>query len=160
MLRPATTYELSTNCVEDAFPEIHIPESGPASFGGRVERVVGQHYMGSSLMTSSSVKRDDQRRCVFDETAPGDLAVPERVDVCPLLLDRATRRLDEASLVTQDDDRIALRDELAWLETLELERFPEHREELRDALVPVASTGPRDHGGAGQAPLYVVGQKV
>ena len=111
-------------------------------------------------MTSTSVKRDNQRRWVFDETALGDLAVPERVDVCPLLLKHTAHRLDEASLVTQDDNRVALRDELTRLELLEFERFPEHGEELCDALVPVAGTGPRDHGGAGQAPFYVVCQKA
>jgi len=38
-----------------------------------------------------------------------------------------------------------LRDELARLELLEIEGFPEHGEELRDSLVPVASAGKRDH---------------
>jgi hypothetical protein len=64
-------------------------------------------------MTSGSVKRGNLRRCVFDKAALGDLAVPERVDVCPLLFERAARRLDTGSLVTHYDDGVALRDELA-----------------------------------------------
>jgi hypothetical protein len=110
-------------------------------------------------MNSSSAKGDDLRCCVFDKTALGDLAVPECVDVCPLLLERTARRLDEASFVTQYYNRVALRNELTRLETLEFERFPDQGEELCDALVPVASTGPRDHGEAGQAPFYVFGQE-
>ena len=111
-------------------------------------------------MTSSSVKRDSLRRCVFDKTAPGDLAIPEREDVRPLLLERSARGLDEASLVTQYDDRVALRYELPRLETLEFERFPDQGGELHDAFVPVTGTGPRDHGGAGPAPFYVVGRQA
>jgi hypothetical protein len=38
-----------------------------------------------------------------------------------------------------------LGDELARLELLKFEGFPEHGEELRDSLVAVASSGKRDH---------------
>lgn len=46
--RPAAPYALRSdrlfaNFVEDAFPKNHIPEAGPASFGGLLERVVKQH---------------------------------------------------------------------------------------------------------------------
>lgn len=111
-------------------------------------------------MTSSGAECDNLRRRVLDKTALGDLAVPEFVDVRPLLLERTASRLDEASLVTQYDDRVALCDELTRLEMLELERFPDQGEKLCDALLTVTSAGPRDHGGAGQAPLHVVGQEA
>ena len=55
--------------------------------------------VGGFQTSSSSVKRDEQRRCIFDETALGDLALPERVDVRPLLLECTARRLDETSLL-------------------------------------------------------------
>jgi hypothetical protein len=51
-------------------------------------------------MNSSSAKRGELRCCDFDKMALGDLAVSKRVDVCPLLLKRTARQLDEASLVT------------------------------------------------------------
>ena len=51
-------------------------------------------------MNPSSAKRDELRCCDFDKMAFGDLAVSKRVDVCPLLLKRTARQLDEASLVT------------------------------------------------------------
>src|SRR5215210_8085302 len=100
------------------------------------------------------------RRCVFKGSELGNLAVPERVDVRPFLLERAPRRLDEVALEPQDDDRVALGDELARLELLELEGFPDQGEELRDSLAPVVSTGKRDHGGALKGPFDVVGQEV
>jgi hypothetical protein len=42
-------------------------------------------------MNLSGLKRDNLPRCVVDNTNPGDLAVPECVDMCPLLLKRAPR---------------------------------------------------------------------
>jgi hypothetical protein len=75
------------------------------------------------------------------------------------LLKPTARRLNEASLVTQDDNRVALRYILTRLELLEFERFSEQGEELCNALVPVVSTSPRDHGRALQSPFYIVGQK-
>jgi hypothetical protein len=67
------------------------------------------------------MKRGNECPCVFKRADPGDLAVPERVDVCPLLLDRAARRLAETTLDPQDDDGVALGDELARLELLKFE---------------------------------------
>ena len=90
------------------------------------------------------MKRGNVCTCVFKSAELGDLAVPERVDVCPLLLDRAARRLADTTLDTHDDDGVALGDELARLELLKFEGFPEHGEELRDSLVAVASSGKRD----------------
>jgi hypothetical protein len=54
----------------------------------------------------------------------GNLAVSELVDVRPLLLEGAARRLNETALEAQDDDRAALRDELAGLEPLEFKVPP------------------------------------
>jgi len=97
-------------------------------------------------MNSGGLQRGNVCPCVFKGPELGDLAVPERVDVRPLLLDRAARRPTETTLGTHDnDDGVALRDELARLELLKIEGYPEHGEELRDSLVPVASTGKRDH---------------
>src|SRR5215204_4948209 len=76
-------------------------------------------------MKSASAKCVNQCRCVFNKQARGDLAVPQRVDMRPLLLKRTPRRLDEASLVTHYHDGVALPDELARLELLELKRFVE-----------------------------------
>jgi hypothetical protein len=111
-------------------------------------------------MTSGSVKRGNLRRCVFDKATLGDLAVPERVDVCPLLFERAARRLDAGSLVTHYDDGVALRDELAGLKLLEFVCLPKQGEELLYSFAPVASAGPGEHGGALQGPFHIVGQKL
>ena len=62
------------------------------------------------------MKRGNVCRCVFKKPPLGDLAVPERVDVCPLLLDRVARRLADTTLKPHDDDGVALGDELARLE--------------------------------------------
>ena len=62
----------------------------------------------------------------------------------PLLLERAPRRFGETSLVTQDDDVVALRDELARLELLEFEGFPDQGEELSDSLVLMMNASKRD----------------
>src|SRR5215208_6777078 len=94
------------------------------------------------------MKRGNVCRCVFKKPPLGDLAVPERVDVCPLLLDRVARRLADTTLKTHDDDGVALGDELARLELLKFEVFIEQGEVLRDSLVSVASAGKRDHWGA------------
>ncbi len=51
----------------------------------------------------------------------------------PFLFESAARRLDETALVTQDGDRVALDDELARLELLKFDGFPD-QEELRDSL--------------------------
>jgi hypothetical protein len=90
----------------------------------------------------------------------GDLAVPERVDVRPLLLERAARRLDEIALKSQDDDRVALGDELARFELLKFEGLPDQGEELRDTLAPSASSGKGDHGGGPKNPFHVVGKEI
>ena len=91
------------------------------------------------------MKRLNVCRCVVKKPRLGDLAIPERVDVYPLLLDRVARRLAHTTLKTQDDDRVALGDELARLELLKFEVFIEQGEGLRDSLVSVASAGKRDH---------------
>ncbi len=83
-----------------AFPETPYPGSRTAGYLAADSNALLGRTIGSSRMTSSSTERDSLRRCVFDETAPGDLAVSEREDVRPLLLERIARRLDEASLVT------------------------------------------------------------
>src|SRR5215217_1261540 len=62
--------------------------------------------------------------CVLEGQKLGNLAVPERVHVRPFLLEGAPRRLYEAALEAQYDDRLALRDELAGLEHFKLEFFP------------------------------------
>ena len=84
-------------------------------------RCQAAHSQGSGR----SLKRDYLCRCVLNEKPLGDLAVPERVDVRPRLLECAARRLDEASLVPQRDYGDALRDELTGLELLELKRLAE-----------------------------------
>ena len=119
----------------------------------------GMHF---TRMTSSGggVECDNVRRRVFKCQERGNLAVPERVDVRPFLFERAARRLDETALEPQDDDRVALRDELAGLELLKLEVFTDQGEELRDALAPAASAGKRYRGRALEGPLYVVGEEV
>src|SRR5215218_8829762 len=89
----------------------------------------------------------------------GNLAVSELVDVRPLLLEGAPRKLNETALEAQDD-RATLRDELAGLELLELKVFPNQGEELRDPLAPAASAGKRHDGGALKGPLHVFGQEV
>ena len=61
-------------------------------------------------MSSAGVERDNVCRCVFKGPKLGDLAVPERVEVCPLLLERAARGLDEIALVTHDGQIIAMLD--------------------------------------------------
>ena len=76
------------------------------------------------------------RRRVLEGQELGNLAVPEPVDVRPLLLERAPRGPYETALEAQGDDRVALRDELAGLELLELEVFPDQGEELRDPSRP------------------------
>src|SRR5215210_1462213 len=68
------------------------------------------------VSSGGGVKCDNMSRRVFKSQERGNLAVPERVDVRPFLLERAARRLDETALEPQDDDRVALRDELAGLE--------------------------------------------
>jgi hypothetical protein len=52
------------------------------------------------LSSGGGVQRDNVCRCVLKTLVLSDLAVPERVNVCPLLLERAARRLDEIALVT------------------------------------------------------------
>src|SRR5215212_5891014 len=93
------------------------------------------------------MKRGNVCRCVFKKPPLGDLAVPERVEVCPLLLDRVARRLADTTLKPHDDDGVALGDELARLELLKFEVFIEQGEVLRDSLVSVASAGKRDTEG-------------
>src|SRR5919107_2748880 len=110
------------------------------------------------VSSGGGVECDNVRRRVFKCQERGNLAVPERVDVRPFLFEGAPRRLDETALEPQDDDRVALRDELAGLELLKLEVFPDQGEELRDALAPAASAGVRYRGRALKGPLYVVGE--
>jgi hypothetical protein len=52
------------------------------------------------LNSGGGVQRDNVSRCVFKTPVLSDLSVSERVDVCPLLLERAARRLYEIALVT------------------------------------------------------------
>src|SRR5918994_4580284 len=85
-------------------------------------------------MNSGGRQRGNVCPCVFKGAELGDLAVPERVDVRPLLLDRAARRPTETTLETHDDDGVALRNVLARLELLKIEGFPEHGE-LRGAAM-------------------------
>jgi hypothetical protein len=59
-------------------------------------------------------------RCILKCQELGNLAVPKLVDVRPLLLKCAARRLDETALEAQNDDHIALRDELTRLEPFKL----------------------------------------
>src|SRR3954471_22082091 len=73
-------------------------------------------YVSLKGAVSANAKRLYLCRCVFNKQARGDLAVAERVDMRPLLLKPAARWLDDAALVTQDDDGVALRDELKRLE--------------------------------------------
>src|SRR3954451_22971926 len=98
------------------------------------------------MSSGGGVERDNVRRRVFKSQERGNLAVPERVCVRPFLFEGAPRRLDDTALEPQDDDLLALRDELAGLELLKLEIFPDQGEELRDALAPAASAGERDQG--------------
>ena len=84
------------------------------------------------------------RRCVLEGQELGNLSVPELVDVRPLLLERAARGLDATALESQDDYRVALRDELARFEPLKLKVSPDQGEELRNPLAPAASAGKRD----------------
>src|ERR671910_82095 len=106
------------------------------------------------------MKRGNVCTCVFKSAELGDLAVPERVDVCPLMLDRAARRLADTTLDTHDDDGVALGDELARLELLKFEGFPDQGKELRHTLAPSASSGKGDHGGGSKGPFHVVGKEV
>src|SRR5215212_6951718 len=100
------------------------------------------------------------RRRVLEGQELGNLAVPEPVDVRPLLLERAPRGPYETALEAQGDDRVALRDELAGLELVELEVFPDQGEELRDPLTPSTSAGKRYRRGPLKGTLHVVGQQV
>src|SRR5919112_1354948 len=109
---------------------------------------------------SGGVECDNMSHRVFKSQERGNLAVPERVDVRPFLFERSTCWLDETALEPQDDDRVALRDELAGLELLKLEVFPDQGEELRDALAPAASAGERYRGRALKGPRYVVREEV
>src|SRR5215204_4360011 len=95
--------------------------------------------------------------CVLEGQKLGNLAVPERVHVRPFLLEGAPRRLYEAALEAQYDDRLVLRDELAGLEHFKLKIFPDQGEEFRDPFVPAASAGERYRRGALKGPLHVVG---
>src|SRR5215204_2863750 len=96
-------------------------------------------------MNLSGIECDDVRRRVFEGPVLGNLTVPEQVDVRPLLLEGATRRLYEVALEPQDDDRVVLGDELARFEFLKFDRFPQQREELNDPLAPAASACKRNH---------------
>ena len=81
----------SPSLLEVVFSESYISEAGPAVLW-RLTRMRCQ--AGSALgtqMNLSSLKRDNLRRCVIDNTDLGNLAVPEGVDVHPLLLKRAAR---------------------------------------------------------------------
>jgi hypothetical protein len=76
------------------------------------------------MSSGGGVECGSRCRRVFKGQELGNLAVPELVDVRPLLLKSAVRRLDETALEAQDDDRAALRDELAGLEPLEFKVPP------------------------------------
>src|SRR5919202_267425 len=117
-------------------------------------------YEGLKGAGSGSGKRLHFCRRVFKESARGDLVVPERVDVCPLLLKPTACLFDDASLVTHDDDHVALRDELARLELLEFKSFPDQGVELLYSLTPTESASERDYGGALQGPFHVLGEEV
>src|SRR5215212_8346013 len=97
---------------------------------------------------SSSTKRGHFCCRVFEKPAHSDLAVPERVDVDPLLLKGAARCFGETPLVAQDDDGVALCDDLARLKVLKFEGLLDQGEELRDPLVPTVNAGKRDRCGA------------
>src|SRR5215213_10451699 len=112
------------------------------------------------MSSGGGVECGSMCRRVFKGQEFRNLAVPELVEVRPLLLKSAARRLNETALEAQGDDRAALRDELARLEPLEFKVSPDQGEELRDPLAPAASTGKRDHGGTLKGPLHVVGQEV
>src|SRR5688572_33037960 len=103
------------------------------------------------------MKRLNVCRCVFKGAELGDLAVPERVDVCPLLRHRAARRLAETTLDPHDDDRVTLRDELARLELLDFAGFLEQGEELRESLAPLTGASKWDPSGTLAGPVQLTG---
>src|ERR687897_1455190 len=107
-------------------------------------------------MNSGGLQRANVCPCVFKGPELGDLAIPERVYVCPLMFERAARRLHDTTLETHDDDRVVLRDELARLELLKIEVFIEQGEVLRDSLMPTTSSGKRDHRGTLLDPFHVI----
>jgi hypothetical protein len=68
------------------------------------------------MSSGGGVECDDMCRRVFEGQEFRNLAVPERVDVRPFLFEGAAGSLDETALEAQDDDRIALHEELTGSE--------------------------------------------
>src|SRR5919198_5948575 len=133
-----------------------LSPSPAASVVRRLRRRAASARGGGRLRAGRAVGRPGGGRVVVLPEAL-DLAVAHGEDVYELDLVDQAAGADAPRVAAEDDDLVALRDELRGLETLDRLRAAERGEEPADALAPVVLSRERhDVAGAGDRPAHVL----